>query len=52
MAQFVVNGQWRTDPSHAIKRDHEGNENNVLDPEDILPAAAGGMITTVAPGAT
>ena len=33
--QYVVNGQWRTDPSHAVERDSQGNENNVLDPEDI-----------------
>lgn len=40
-----MNGQWRTDPSHATKRDHEGNENNILDPEDIIPSSTGAGTT-------
>lgn len=33
--KYVVDGEWRVNPDEKITKDFEGNENNVLDPEDL-----------------
>ena len=50
--QFVADGDWKHDPTHKTEVDHEGNTNNVLYPNDITPAAATSVISSVGPGAT
>ncbi|KAM7221349.1 putative carbohydrate-binding module family 48 protein, partial [Rhypophila decipiens] len=55
---FVVDGNWTTDHTAPQEKDHEGNENNVLLPENITkmadanPAAATAAINTVGPEST
>ncbi|KAK3316680.1 hypothetical protein B0H66DRAFT_604956 [Apodospora peruviana] len=57
--KFVVDGKWTTDHTAPQEKDHEGNENNVLQPENITkteepsPAAANmDTLNTVTPEST
>jgi hypothetical protein len=51
--QFVADGTWQHDPTHKTEKDHEGNTNNVLYPDDITSSSlAGAAISSVGPGAT
>lgn len=33
--KYIVDGEWKVNPEEKITKDFEGNENNVLDPEDL-----------------
>ena len=33
--KYIVDGEWKVNPSEKTTKDFEGNENNVLDPEDL-----------------
>ncbi|KAK4191147.1 hypothetical protein QBC35DRAFT_471217 [Podospora australis] len=55
--KFVVDGAWTTDHAAPQEKDHEGNDNNVLLPQDVMdkveesvPATA--VINSVAPEST
>lgn len=48
----MVDGKWTTDSDAPRETDHEGNENNVLKPEDMVGDMTTGFINTVGPGST
>jgi hypothetical protein len=51
--QFVVDGDWKHDPTGKHETDDEGNVNNVIPLEDIKPPnSAAAILSSVAPGAT
>ncbi|KAK7754291.1 Cruciform DNA binding protein [Diatrype stigma] len=52
--QFVVDGNWVTDPTAPKEADEGGNENNVLEPAQITtePTAATAMLSSAAPEST
>lgn len=33
--KYIVDGEWKVNPEEKITKDFEGNENNVLNPEDL-----------------
>ena len=51
--QYVVDGQWKHDPTARTEPDHEGNTNNVIHQSDLTSSSlAGAAISSVGPGAT
>ncbi|KAH6899639.1 hypothetical protein B0T10DRAFT_468263 [Thelonectria olida] len=50
--KFVVNNDWVVNESAPKEPDHEGNINNFLTPEQIVPAASASTINTVTPNST
>jgi hypothetical protein len=49
----VADGDWKHDHTAKSETDHEGNVNNIINPEDIKPPnSAAAVISSVAPGAT
>lgn len=52
--KFVVDGNWTTDHTGPQEKDHEGNDNNILLPEQIIkdPTPAQVIMSSAAPEST